>query len=370
MSFKVTVITDLEQWSKWRDEWDDLLLNSTAFETRVFLSYEWLTTWWKFFGQGKKLTVITVTDGERLLAAASLFLAPSTLVPFARVLRFVGNGNSDYGDFLVRKGCQEAAKLIWQWLFANKSLWDVVALHELPSNNEAISALRKVQNPNEIEAIVLKGETCHRVPLDSRAISWRERASNSLREQLKRRERQILRNFAVQFSLAQSEGEVEQVMSQLFALHRLRWGQLGQTGVFVLPKVRRFHIEFAKQALLRGWLKLHWLTLDDSVAAAYYAFMCGDYSGFYTCGFNPAFAKYSVGKVLLARVIDEAEREGAKVFDFMRGDETYKAEFGTVTQHNLHLFMWQGNKFASRSAATFHKFATWLALLVKGKAQR
>jgi len=370
MGFKVVLITNLGQWSEWRRDWDDLLADSSAFEARVFLSYEWLTTWWEFFGRGKKLAVIGVVDGKRLVAGAPLFSAPSTLLPFARILRFAGDGNADYGDFLVRRGFQEAAKLIWQWLFANRKLWDVIALHELPQNSEAVSTLKQTTIPHQIGAKVLKGETCHRIPIDSSFGSWRERVSNSLREQLKRRERQICRNFAVRFSLAQSPGEVERVMAQLFALHRLRWGQLGQTGVFLLPKVREFHIEFAKRVLERGWLRLHQLTLDNSVAAAYYAFKCGDYAGFYTCSFNPRFARYSVGKVLLAKVIDDAQAEGAKVFDFMRGDETYKSEFGTVTQNNFHLFVWQADRPVSRSAVKLHQLATLLALRLKESAQR
>ncbi len=370
MSFKVVLITNLEQWSKWQDEWDKLLFNSTAFETRIFLSYDWLTTWWQFFGGRKRLMVVTVTHEKNLVAAAPLFSAPSTIMPFARIVRFIGNGNSDYSDFLVRKGFQEAAKLIWHWLFANRSLWDVIAFHELPANSQAVSALKKMQIPSEIETSILLGEICRQIVFDGDFNSWRKRASKSLQEQLKRREGQIQRNFDARFSLAKSEEEVHQIMEQLFALHRLRWGQLGQTGVFLFPKVRQFHIEFAKKALSRRWLRLHWLCLDNSVAAAYYAFKLGDYAGFYTCGFNPKFGKYSVGKVLLAKVIDEAQREGAKVFDFMRGNETYKAEFGTLTQRNLHLFVWQLDKILSSSAATLHKFATWLALQLKEKAQR
>ncbi|MCS7264701.1 MAG: GNAT family N-acetyltransferase [Armatimonadetes bacterium] len=370
MSFKVKVITNIKQWSNWQEEWNDLLDDSLTFEARIFLSYEWLTTWWQFFSSRKKLMVIAFGNDKNLVAAAPFFSAPSPIFPFARVLKFVGDGNSDYSDFLVRKGFQDSAKLIWQWLFANCSLWDIIALHELPSNSQTISALKRIQIPDGIRVSVLAGEICHRISFDNHFASWREQVSQSLREQLKRRERQILRNFSVQFSLAQSSEEVEKVMSQLFALHRLRWGQLGQTGVFIFPKVRQFHIEFAKKALSRGWLKLHRLDLDGSIAAAYYAFKLGDYSGFYSCGFNPKFTRYSVGKVLLAKVIDDAQKEGAKVFDFMRGDENYKSEFGTVTQRNFHLFVWQQEKPISRSAAISHKFTTWLALKLKEKAQR
>lgn len=369
MSFKIKVFTELDQWSRWQKEWDDLLANSNAFEARIFLSYEWLTTWWKFFGQGK-LMVIAVTEGKNLLAAAPLFSSISPFLPFVRIVRFIGSGSADYNDFLTRKGFQELTKHIWQWFFNNRSFWDVIALYELPTDSQAILALKKSHLPNEIRVSVLAGEICHRISFDNHSGSWLERASKSLREQIKRRERQILRNFKVQFSLAQNTEEVERIMQQLLALHRLRWGQVGQTGVFIFPKVKRFHIELAKRLLMRGWLRLHWLSLDDFVAAAYYAFKCGDYSGFYTCGFNPKFAKYSVGKVLLAKVVDEAQREGAKIFDFMRGNETYKAQFGTVTQQNFHLFLWQADKPVSSLAANLHKFFTWSLLWLKKLAQR
>ena len=369
MGEKVSLITNLAEWARWKDIWDDLLANSTAFEARIFLSHEWLTTWWQYFGRGR-LTVVVVSDGQRLICAAPLFIAPSALMPFTRLVRFVGNGNSDYADFLVRNGCEEAAQQIWRWLFSNSSLWDAIALHELPQNSEAIRALQSVKLPTGFQVTILPGEVCHRVPLNRTDGSWRESSSKSLREQLKRRERQIAKNFRTEFKVAENADEVATLMAQLFALHRLRWGQLGQTGVFIFPKVRKFHTDFAKQALQQGWLRLCWLSLDNCIAAAYYAFKCDDYAGFYSCGFNPAFARYSVGKVLLAKLIDEAEREGARVFDFMRGDETYKAEFGTTVQRNLHLFVWQLDKAISRAAAVAHKFTTWLALKVKEAAQR
>jgi hypothetical protein len=246
MGEKVVLITNLRQWEEWREAWDDLLSNSTAFEAQIFLSYEWLTTCWRFFGCGlqgvecglgsRKLLVIAVADGRHLLAAAPLFVSHSPILPLARIVKFVGNGNADYGDFLVRKSCDEVAQRIWLWLFAHPSLWHLIALHELPESSEAISSLRRMNIPDGFQAAILVGEVCHRVPLNCENGSWRERASKSLREQLKRRERQIGRNFKVQFRTAVNGQEVEAILPQLFALHRLRWGQLGQTGVFIFRR--------------------------------------------------------------------------------------------------------------------------------------
>jgi CelD/BcsL family acetyltransferase involved in cellulose biosynthesis len=46
---------------------------------------------------------------------------------------------------------------------------------------------------------------------------------------------------------------------------------------------------------------------------------------FYQSGFAPAFARESVGLVMLARAIRQAIAEGAAEFDLLHGDESYKA---------------------------------------------
>ena len=249
-------------------------------------------------------------------------------------------------------------------------MWDAISLHELPEHSVVWHALRSLAVPPDIGIAWLQGEACHRIRLNAANGSWRQRVRKSLQQQLRRRERQLARLFAVDFLVADTPEEVAQGMTQLFALHRLRWGRLGQTGGFVLPKVRQFHLAFAKEAYRKGILRLHQLLLDKQTAAIYYAFCWDGYAGFYACGFHPAFTRYSVGKVLLARVIDEAEASGAQWFDFMRGNETYKAAFGTLVTHNYHLFLWQKNKPFSRFAASLHRLTTHLLLNLKKSLQR
>ncbi|MFA0761729.1 MAG: hypothetical protein HZLCBSQH_001839 [Candidatus Fervidibacterota bacterium] len=356
-----------------QSRWDDLLRHSTTLEARLFLSPEWVLTWWRHLGQGQPLFLVVI-EKMQWLAMAPLFVVPSPLFPFARLVRFIGNGNADYGDFLVRRGREEAAVPLWRWLFDHRDLWDVIALHELPENSIALQGLRSLSLPDGVQVQVEEGEPCHRIPLSTDAStngqSWRKRATKALQQQLRRRERQIERTFQVRFGCVTDERELPTVLAQLFALHRLRWGRLGQTGVFLSGLVRRFHAEFARLALRRGWLRLHWLTLDGIPAAVYYAFHCDGYAGFYTCGFHPTFSRYSVGKVLVAKVIDDAQREGAVVFDFLRGDESYKAEFGTTVTYNRHLFVWQADKVRSRTAARLHRLATRFALWLKKRAHR
>ena len=80
----------------------------------LFLSWEWLYTWWKHLSEDRQLAIFAVRCGGRLDALALLCLRPASLwhrrpLP---VLEFLGNGcvGSDYLDFIVRKGCEAEAR--------------------------------------------------------------------------------------------------------------------------------------------------------------------------------------------------------------------------------------------------------------------
>ena len=53
-----------------------------------------------------------------------------------------------------------------------------------------------------------------------------------------------------------------------------------------------------------------------------------DVVGVYNSGFHPARAALAPGLVLLAHLVRDAIGRGKRRFDFLRGEERYKYEFG------------------------------------------
>ena len=89
-----------------------------------------------------------------------------------------------------------------------------------------------------------------------------------------------------------------------------------------------FSDETAPRFLEAGLLRLYGLRLDGQIIAAYYGFMHS--SGgvrrayFYLSGFDPAYAKFSLGRLIVEHAIRSAIAERASEFDFLRGNEPYK----------------------------------------------
>src|SRR5207245_43184 len=77
----------------------------------------------------------------------------------------------------------------------------------------------------------------------------------------------------------------------------------------------------------RGWLRLSELRLDGRPAASLYGFRYRDTFSFYQSGFDPAYARDSVGLVTMGLAIRSAIEEGAAEYDLLHGDEAYKFQW-------------------------------------------
>src|SRR5207237_151798 len=75
----------------------------------------------------------------------------------------------------------------------------------------------------------------------------------------------------------------------------------------------------------RGRLRLYTLFAARRPVASVYGVVHGGKLLYYQSGYDPAWASKSVGLVLLARTVQEAYAEGLHEFDFLRGNEAYKA---------------------------------------------
>jgi CelD/BcsL family acetyltransferase involved in cellulose biosynthesis len=129
-------------------------------------------------------------------------------------------------------------------------------------------------------------------------------------------------------------GAVEpQVLDRLFALHRSR--RLGRE--------LRTSLDDAHHQLLLRCAQLATTgrgpaavvaRRDDEVVGVLLGFWWQDCFSAYQSGWDPAYARDSIGSVLVSEAIRFASAAGARTFDFLRGAEPYKYRFGAVDHYD------------------------------------
>ncbi|HEY8468034.1 MAG TPA: GNAT family N-acetyltransferase [Longimicrobiales bacterium] len=324
-SIDVTEITDPAALEALRPEWARLWERCP--DATPFQSPDWLLAWWNVFGHGRLLALILRHD-DRLVGLAPLFLdgdRPSGAEQQGSVRRvlFLGTGVTDHLDCLLEPGFAEpGGEAILAYLHAHASRWDVLDLHQLRPG----SALLRVRPPAGWSERLEQQESCPVLALPSRSEDLAA-AGATLAERVRYYRRRAERIAPLRFETAEGR-DVEPRLEDLFQLHGKRWAMRGQPGVLADAAVRAFHRRAAAGLAERGVLRLHALWLGTDLAAVFYGFMHRRRAYVYLAGFEPRFASLSVGAVLLGYAIDEAIREGAIEFDFLRGREEYKYRWG------------------------------------------
>jgi CelD/BcsL family acetyltransferase involved in cellulose biosynthesis len=291
-----------------RPEWTDL----AAGTKNVFATWEWTSTWWRCFGRGRTLcaTACRAEDG-RLAAILPLYVWRDRPL---RVARFLGHQAGDQlGPICAPTERDEAAEALRQTLAATHA--DVLVGEQLAASDGWSGRLG---------AAVLNREGSPVLNLAN--SSWDEYLagrSRNFRDQVKRRERKLVREHELRFRLADDPARLPADLDLLFRLHRDRW-----RGVKTNFSDREaFHREFALEAFRRGWLRLWFAELDGECAAAWYGFRFSGIESYYQAGRAVGWEHASVGFVLLAHSIRQAFQDGMQEYRFLRGGEEYKYRF-------------------------------------------
>jgi CelD/BcsL family acetyltransferase involved in cellulose biosynthesis len=99
---------------------------------------------------------------------------------------------------------------------------------------------------------------------------------------------------------------------------------------FLTPVMRDQFRAIARATERTGLLQLAFLRTEGRNVAAYFNFDYGNRIWVYNSGMDPQYAASSPGWILLAQLVRRAIDQGRVAFDFMRGSETYKFQWGGV----------------------------------------
>jgi CelD/BcsL family acetyltransferase involved in cellulose biosynthesis len=329
----VTIIHDMEGLLGLRDGWNELLRDSAS--DCLFLTWEWLATWWKHLSGDRRLFVVVVRSGPTLAAIAPLAIRPpaiSAILPFPS-LEFLGTGSvgSDYLDIIIRRGLEREALDALSVCLADRNC--MIEMGQIPMSASAALELGRTLGRRRWSHSVEEANVSHYITLSGHTWdSYLASLSREHRYNFRRRLRQLQAVYDVRFETVRSETGRREALVRLIGLHKARWQEHGLSNAFHTPGMLRFHEELTRLACERGWLRLATLSLDGEPVAGLYGFRYRNVFYFYQSGFDPAYAKHSVGLVTMGLTIRGAIEEGVEEFDMLRGVEDYKRHWARETR--------------------------------------
>jgi len=318
-------------------EWGDLFQRANP--ENIFLSFGWMSTWWKHFGKGQ-LAVIAMRDSAgRLVAVAPFYIARSSAGLGSRRLGFLADDHvgSDYLNVLADARFGVAAvEEIARTLFAHRRFWDYIELRDT-ANSPLMAALTAELGSRGMRVFETTRRVCRYIPLPPTFEKYLAGISSGLRANYRRRWRALQREHQAECLAVSGAADLERHFPMLIALHRMRFEQREAESAFLAPGVLEFHAEAMRVLAAQGFARLFLLRAGGDSVAALYGFSVGRTFQFYQCGMHPGWVRYGLGQVLIGNAIEQTIAGGHATFDFLRGDETYKTQWADRSHENTTL---------------------------------
>ena len=337
----VEKIGDAAGFDALQPEWDHLLQASNS--DCLFLTWEWLRTWWAHLSSDRRLSLLVIRSEGKLVGLAPFGRRPARLSsghPLP-VLEFLGSGQvgSDYLDVIAQSEWQEqVTAALASYLTRQNSMfrWTNV------NGGESLAAdLASRLSQSDWSVSDTQINVCPYISLTGKTWeSYLAELGSEHRYNFQRKWKRLNREHTVSFDQVRTEQDCRESIELLIAQHNLRWDGRGGSDAFHTPGLVEFHREFALLALKRGWLRLYVLRVDGQAAAHLYGFLYGGKFYFYQSSFDLAFEKRSVGLITMGLAIKSAIEEGANEYDLLHGDEAYKSHWSRESRNlnRLELF--------------------------------
>ena len=313
-----------------REEWKQLF---AASPNAPFLSWGWLSTWYRWFGADRKPFVLKAYRENRLVGLLPLCLQEKKVLGMRlKRLAFIGEaqGGADYLDLIAApEDRTEILRAIFDFL-KKENCFDLISLENISGDAAIVEFLRdfnKTQAKLPFRQNVQTTSVCPQVDL---AGGWETVLKNSRRaSNFKRRLKQLEKMPGFEFRSVTSPAEASEAFERFFRLHEKRWAKDGGSELCGHPRLVSFQRDLVASLVEAGLLRFEELWVEGECRASVYGLDDRTNFYYYNSGYDLEWSNFSVGLVLIGLSIKNAVARGAKVYDFLRGDETYKFDWAT-----------------------------------------
>lgn len=306
----------------------------------VFLSWQWIGVWLSVYLP--KFSALRVTDCGKLVGLGLVTESSERRhgILVSRCLRLHQTGCPaedqiciEYNGFLAEKGREAVvAKAGIEYLKQSRTGWDEIVIgaveadyaRELTQASALVSDIRWESPSYGVDLCSLR----------SGDQAYLDTLSGNTRHQIRRTLRLYEESGSVVLQRPQTVAEAEFIFNSITPLHFARWGSGQGESSFTNPEFTRFHRQYIRTHWEQGGADLIVLKSGDETIAIFYNLVYRNRVYFYLAGIKKEKDnRLKPGLLGHSLCIKDYLERGFDFYDFMGGQDRYKAQLAKPHQH-------------------------------------
>ena len=332
------LIKDSTEFALLEPFWNQLVAGSIA--NTCHSTFEWLFTWWKYFGADRRLLLIATYEDSVPVGLAPLYVDASAAG--FRNLHFIGQGLSDYADFITPPDRPDVTEALVSALLDLRSSWDGMDLEEIPAQSPNKALLDHEIEAGNVPAVWQTTVQCPYLPIEGSWEAFYATMGKGFRHEVRNklnRWNNLNRGRGNGLELHYVDRrEIDSVfVDEVVALSDERRSADDHRSPFLDHPDQEFLREVLPLMGRRNQLRVGELRSGDALLAFMLAYYWQGVVYTWNTQYDPANAVYSLGRIVLVSLVEQSFRGGCRELDFMRGEEPYKFQWTTLCRTNLAL---------------------------------
>jgi CelD/BcsL family acetyltransferase involved in cellulose biosynthesis len=328
-ALRCEVATDFRELENISQDWERLWQADSGAE--IFQTVEWARAWWQSYGHDFALCSPIVFEGNKIIGILPL-------VKRGNIVQFLGTPEADYTDLLCEEGREkEVLTVALGALFQSIKHWDECILQHLAKDGRIVRHYHQLPRGLRKRMKLVSSGYYQVIALREN----REEIFNSLlgKRHTRRRHNKLKKAGVVTLRRLQTKAEAQQHLDYFFLHHTRRCVLLGRESSCARPEFRQFLRAVVEQIDPSGRLRFEVLELDGRPFAWHLSFLVNGKFLLYQHTFDLDSWDYAPGEVLLSHLLQFAQENVAREFDFGSGDEAYKRRFARHTRETFSLYV-------------------------------
>jgi CelD/BcsL family acetyltransferase involved in cellulose biosynthesis len=324
---KISEVNTFADFLKLEKRWGALL---SEVEHNVFSTWEWLSTWWKYFGADKRLLILLAEENGELVGIAPLMYSIHTMFGVRQgKIEFIGHGLPVYSDFLIKREYTNCLDLFYKYLEGLQEKWCCLELRDIPENSSCLSQISTISKK------VKPLNICLYISLPETYDEFLKNIKRKDRKELRRTARRLTdKGLKVELVDYSDIDSATKGLNNVIFLNQKRWRARGLPGAFGSRMIRDFHMEIVRTFSKKDWLGIYCLEISGKTVAALYGFKYKSKYYAYITGMDHEYSKFGIGNILFSSAIAKFIEDKLEEFDFIWGSDSYKFRWNPLSKWN------------------------------------
>lgn len=303
-------------------------LYDSAGTDNVFLSGQWIANWLEHFQDRVSLHIVIIWDQDMMVAALPGYLTSPVLRSYGtRSLRFIGDDClADYMDILIEDNNTAAMDYLVGYLSSTIAV--NVSFARIKSDSGSHKLLMR--------SLATHGYHVHETlncenPFVSITGPWDEYYSErpkKLRQEIRTTLNKLNRQGKVSCKKI-APANIGDAIKILGEFHKARQALKAGDSILERAEVCRFIHDGASELSGNPFIELSTLQLDDIDISIVCTLRSCKKSFYWIPSFDSNYRNYSLGKLHIKMLLEEAHQQGDREFDFLIGAEKYKLQWSS-----------------------------------------